>query len=127
MAFTPILPKRSPVNPGDVNRRLRLRMTTLVNDLWRTAANYEPAGVPSYTRTGTLKKSWSREVRQDGGGLLGIVQSSGNAAPYNKYIRGTKTQVKWAKARGWRTIKDILDEEWPEARRDFEKILQSPR
>lgn len=123
MSFTPILPKKPVVVPNP-NRRLELRMAKLVADVQREATDYEVPDSPNYHRTHKLADSWSREVRTDSGGILGVVKSSKQTAPYNKWVRGVKgTQSKVMVARGWRSITTIVEQYWPDARADFEKIL----
>jgi hypothetical protein len=104
-------------------------MQTFVNDVLREAAEYEaPAPSPDvYVRTNTLKHSWSGKVTKSGRDLTGTILSSGAAAPYNRFVRGTKTQAGHMKRRGWRTVKQIADNHWPAAKRDFKKILSTPR
>ncbi len=151
MGFKAILPKKEPVNPAKTRQKLEQRMRRLTADLQRECADYE---VPSslqvvgfktvtrtsgktgrayrarvkvttgYKRTNTLKRSWSRNTRYLGSALVGEVASSGKIAPYNKWVRGSKTQSKLMKARGWKTVGVILMRHWPAAKRDFAKILQ---
>jgi hypothetical protein len=84
-----------------------------------------------YRRTNTLKRSWSNKI---GWGLVsralvGEIRSSGNIAPYNKYVRGPikgakgKRQAAHMARRGWLSVETIRDEEWPKAERDFRRIL----
>jgi len=127
--FEPILPKRKEVIPAaSKGAALRRRMGTLGNDLWRKCADYEAPAPELYVRTNTLKRSWSKEGPRVTGGVLYVeVKSSGNIAPYNVWVRGKKGgspgQAEKMGKRGWKSIDKIMDEEWPAAEKDFQRIL----
>lgn len=153
--WEPILPKGPPVNLTAKQRQCETRMKRLVNDLQRACADYEVPSdttrVPykqrvaskrtgrlvkrrgsriiGYKRTGTLKKSWSGKVGWGllSGVLVGEVRSSGKVAPYNVYVRDPHKQSRVMERRGWRTTHAILGDYWPEAERDFRRILSSAR
>lgn len=153
MPWEPILPKHPIVLFDPIRRECDARMRRLVNDLQRACANYEVPSETSrisfiqrvrskksgrlikrrgkrilgYKRTGTLKKSWSHRVGWSilAGTLVGEVRSSGNVAPYNKYVRDPLKQTRVMKQLGWRTTTDIMEEYWPPAERAFERILRA--
>ena len=128
----PILPSRKPVNPQAVLARLARRLGELGNDLLADAQGYEAPPSESYRRTGTLGKSWSkRGPRLIGSYLVVEVASSGQIAPYNRYVRGFKLreprQATRMAERGWQSIDTILNRHWPQAKADLEKIIASSR
>src|SRR3989304_9283212 len=132
MWFEALVPKqKKPIKSDAVRRKLHLRMRTLVADLHRHAETYE-ASAPSpkvYVRTNTLAKSWSHKTEWKGNDLIGTMGSSGQVAPYNVYARGPKKGPKGRRqaahmaARGWLSITQIIDKEWPTARKDFISII----
>lgn len=152
--FDPILPRNPVIEASKKQGQLERRMRRLTNDVWRAEADYE---VPptlevvaykqrvrsaktgnlvkrrgkrtiGYKRTGTLKKSWSRDVSYEtGGDLVGEIKSSGKVAPYNVYVRDPKKQSKVMEKRGWRKADVIFADFWPAARADFKKILGRAR
>lgn len=144
--------KKGLINSAAKSAQVERRMRTLGNDLQRKCATYEApsslevtgtkvvtrtsaktgrqyrAKVQAYTgyrRTNTLKRSWSKQgPTWARGGLYVVVLSSGQIAPYNKWVRGKKgKQAKAMAARGWKSIDTIMNEEWPAAKRDFKRIL----
>lgn len=128
--FEPIQPKRPILNSTVVGQQVEARMKTLMADLQRRAMEYEAPPSPSYIRTNTLKKSWSRKVKWQGQTLLGEVYSSGNVAPYNVFVRGPKigppglVQARVMGRRGWRSVTEIWAEYWPKASADFRRIIR---
>lgn len=128
--FEAIVPRRKGLVPPGIRKRLELEMRTLAADLWRICENYEtpPPDPRVYVRTNTLKRSWSRKV-EVGRDLVGTVQSSGQIAPYNVYVRGPvkgrkhKRQAAHMRARGWLSVTDIMDVRWPKSRERFRRIM----
>jgi hypothetical protein len=63
-----------------------------------------------------------------GSALEVIVASSGEAAPYNIFVRGPKKgrhhQATRMAAKGWRSVTDIKKDYWPDTERAIRKILQ---
>ena len=59
-----------------------------------------------YRRTGTLKRSWDKVLRGAGVDLVGGVSSSGNIAPYNRYVQDDELQAQIHQGR-WRTVQQI--------------------
>ncbi len=124
----PILPKRTTLGVAARRQRAVRRLSELGTDLLAEASAYEAPPSESYTRTGTLGKSWSKEgPKTEGSDIVVIVKSSGQIAPYNKYVRGFKArepkQAERMASRGWLSIDVILQHHWPAARADLVKIL----
>ena len=69
-----------------------------------------------YKRTMTLAKSWSSDIQGGGGELVGRVASSGQTAPYNRYVQDSELQARVHQGR-WATIQEI-------AARDEDAIQQ---
>ncbi len=124
--FQPIRPRKSElIKTAQTMAKLEHRMRTFTADLRQRCAEYEVPSSPSYIRTNMLAKSWSRKTYWDGGVLVGVVMSSGQVAPYNRYVRGRRNQqAARMVARGWQSIDDIMDEEWPKAEQDFKRIFR---
>ena len=124
--FDAIRPRKTElIKTSQTMAKLERRMRTFTADLQRRCADYEPAPSPSYVRTNMLKKSWSRKTAWQNGVLVGEVISSGQVAPYNKFVRGRRNQqATRMAARGWQSIDDIMDDEWPKAEADFKRIFR---
>jgi hypothetical protein len=60
-----------------------------------------------YRRTGTLRKSWFRTVQDNGYEVIGLVQSSGQIAPYNVYVQ-MQTMQSWVHAGRWRCARSLV-------------------
>jgi hypothetical protein len=123
--FEPIKATGRLINVDKLNTALERQMRSLTADLQRRCANYEAPPSPArYKRTNTLKKSWSRKTYYKAGMLVGEVMSSGQVAPYNVYVRGEEgQQAKAMAARGWQSVDEIMDDEWPKAEAKFSKII----
>lgn len=59
-----------------------------------------------YRRTNTLQKSWSIVMRGTGINIVGGVSSSGEKAPYNRYVQDDEFQAQIHQGR-WRTVQQI--------------------
>lgn len=117
--------KVTPVTPATPSK-LEAVMRAALNDLWRVCATYEAPPGPSYRRTLTLKKSWSKVGPQtQGKDLVGEVRSSGNVAPYNRLVRGAKgEQAAKMAARGWKSIDEIAADVWPQYQAQAAQVLK---
>ncbi len=127
--FTPIVPKRTKLVDGARTvSQLERRMNELVEMLHVSASSYEAPPTGRYHRTYRLRHSWGEKgtVKYDGDDLVGEVRSSGGVADYNWRVKGKRAvQRKDFRARGWKSIEDIMEEEWPKAERDFKSIVAS--
>lgn len=59
-----------------------------------------------YVRTGTLRRSWSSNVKSGGSRIEGEVGSSSNIAPYNEDVQG-ENQDNIFERLGWRDVGDL--------------------
>lgn len=127
--FEPIVPKKKKViKTSTLRPHLEMRMSAFTADLQRELADYSDAPPsPNYLRTNTLKRSWDRKAFfWQGNNLFGLVWSSGQIAPYNKWVRGKKgQQAARMAARGWRSITEILNSMWPPVYADFKRIIKN--
>lgn len=83
-------------------------MTNTVSEGQRFIAEY-PAQLPTkygYRRTGTLKRSWSSQVRRQSNRIEGIIGSNSRMAPYNRWVQGEEQTREMAR-RGWKTVKEL--------------------
>ena len=115
------------MNVQATRARLQQRLSRWANDTLAVCQAYEAPPSESYVRTGTLGKSWSKRVNWQGADLVAEVKSSGQVAPYNKYVRGPKLgpkkQAARMAARGWKSVSDIAEQTWPAAEADLQRIL----
>lgn len=78
-----------------------------------------PRGPFPYRRTGTLGRSWFRQVRRVSGGAVGEVLSNGNIAPYNLRVQSAAHQA--AVHRGvWQTDLQVAERIRPQIVHFFE-------
>lgn len=65
-----------------------------------------------YVRTGTLGRSWtgpdSRRVETAGDVVWGRTSSSGNIAPYNRYVQDSELQARVHQGR-WETMQAVME------------------
>ena len=150
--FEPILPK-TPITGVTAATETRLMaafsagLMRMLNECkaYEAPSNYSKGGVYSrsfsggkvraykrasgYRRTNTLKRSWSkRGPKRSGSDIVGEVVSAGSVAPYNVYVKGPTEgqgthQAEKMAARGWRSITEIVDQEWPKVQRELNDIL----
>lgn len=99
----PIIPVNKVISPVKVMAALGMAMRNVVSEGQRKIAEYPPKkGASTYRRTGTLKRSWSSQVKSGGGRIEGVVGSNSNVAPYNVIVQGVKGKQSWFFAkRGW--------------------------
>lgn len=112
--FKAIVPKKTPLRKlRQLPRAFEGLMGDLVTEAHAELAKYPPSSPTStYRRTGTLGRSWQHRVTAKPDRIEGETSSQGQIAPYNIRVQGPR-QVSWAKARGWRTAKDVLKKLWP--------------
>lgn len=81
-------------SPVKIERAMRGAMNDATALLLRDLQTYPPQRTgSSYVRTGTLRRSWSREIQGDGLALRGIVGSNENMAPYNREVQDADRQA----------------------------------
>lgn len=78
----------------------------------------------SYRRTGTLKRSWFRNVQRGIGSVTGSVTSSGAIAPYNQQVQREGMQSAVHRGR-WQTEVQVVDRMMPHVLRLFEERVGS--
>jgi hypothetical protein len=62
-----------------------------------------------YVRTNTLFRSWSRKpITKETWGWRVVIGSSGNIAPYNRWVQDRDRQAAQHRGR-WRTAQDIIE------------------
>lgn len=77
-------------------RKLQSDLVKAMRDTTQEGANFMrryPMQVLTeshYKRTGTLMRSWSKEVKVNKDNIEGIISSNANMAPYNVYVQGPK-------------------------------------
>lgn len=88
---------------------VRRAVRDLVSEGQRFMAEYPPeAPGQRYRRTGTLKRSWSSEVRESGDKTEGIVGSNANIAPYNTKVQGGGGEQGPYFRGMWRNVDDLV-------------------
>lgn len=73
-----------------------------------------------YRRTNTLKRSWHRVVKVKAAEIEGRVYSSGQEAPYNRYVMNEADQARIHQGR-WRTAQQIAKD----SQKDIDRMFAS--
>lgn len=95
--------------PDRIDRAMRGAMTDSTVLLLREMKQYPaPPDGSTYTRTGTLGKSWSKRIEGRGMEITGIVGSNGNMAPYNYGVQDRDRQWRIHQGR-WTTIQEASE------------------
>ena len=95
--------------PDRIDRAMRGAMTDSTVLLLREMKQYPaPPDGSTYTRTGTLGKSWSKRIEGRGMEITGIVGSNGSIAPYNRYVQDAEYQARIHQGR-WTTIQEAAE------------------
>lgn len=80
--------------PSALARAMRGAMNDAMALLLRDLQTYPPQRTgSSYVRTGTLRRSWSRDIDGQGLAMRGIVGSNENMAPYNRLVQDADRQA----------------------------------
>ena len=112
-------------SPAKVNRALRGGVEDGTTYLLALVKRYPPQRSGStYRRTNTLMRSWSRVISGSGVTIRGVVGSSGNMAPYNRYVMSRVDQASVHRGR-WATIEDIVERSEATIQRMFDARLQA--
>jgi hypothetical protein len=61
-----------------------------------------------YRRTGTLRKSWFKQIQNSGREVIGLVVSNGGIAPYNVYVQKEGYQA-WMHRGRWETEVEVVN------------------
>lgn len=96
-------------SPAKLDRAMRGAMNDATALLLRDLQTYPPQRTgSSYVRTGTLRRSWSRDIQGDGLAMRGIVGSNENMAPYNRLVQSEADQVIVHRGRWTNTVQNVL-------------------
>lgn len=96
--------------PERIDRAMTAAMHDATTYLLRQIRPYPapPAG-SKYIRTGTLAKSWHiPPFEGSGADLVGRVQSSGQTAPYNRWVQDRTRQARVHQGR-WQTAQTVAE------------------
>ena len=111
--------------PQRIDRALRAAMEDSTVLLLREQQTYPPQRTGStYRRTNTLRRSWSRRIRQEGSGIVGEVGSSGNTAPYNRYVQDQTQQANIHRGRWTNTAQETARRNESTVQRYFDRRLR---
>ena len=111
--------------PQRIDRALRAAMEDSTVLLLREQQTYPPQRTGStYKRTNTLRRSWSRRIRQEGSGIVGEVGSSGNTAPYNRYVQDQTQQANIHRGRWTNTAQETARRNESTVQRYFDRRLR---
>jgi hypothetical protein len=94
------VPVRSFTTRGGQTVRLR------ANRASGKGVTFQRASTLRYKRTNTLYRSWAPVLRDEGADLTGGVTSSGQIAPYNRYVQDAAYQATIHQGR-WDTVQTI--------------------
>lgn len=96
--------------PAALERAMRGAMNDATALLLRELQTYPTQRTgSSYVRTGTLRRSWSRELQGDGLALRGIVGSNANMAPYNRVVQDADQQAEIHRGRWTNTVQNVVE------------------
>ena len=111
--------------PQRIDRALRAAMEDSTVLLLREQQTYPPQRTGStYRRTNTLRRSWSRRIYRDGSGIVGEVGSSGNTAPYNRYVQDQTQQASIHRGRWTNTAQETARRNTTTVQRYFDRRLR---
>jgi hypothetical protein len=109
--FEVIKPSKALVDTRKLQSDLVKAMEDTVQDGVTFMREYPPQTLTQtgYVRTGTLMRSWSKSVKVGTDRIEGTIGSSGNMAPYNKYVEGPEaTQSHMMAGAGWQSIEKLI-------------------
>ncbi len=97
-------------SPAKLERAMRGGINDATALLLRDLQTYPPQRTgSSYVRTGTLRRSWSREIEGQGLALRGIVGSNENMAPYNREVQDSERQAEIHRGRWTNTVQNVVE------------------
>jgi hypothetical protein len=111
--------------PTRIERALRSTIESGTALILRDLSTYPPT-LPGqrYVRTGTLGRSWSREITGSGLEMRGIVGSSENMAPYNRVVQSEDNQGELFRGR-WPTVQGVKRNREREIQQMFEARMDA--
>ncbi len=111
--------------PERLDHAIHGAMTDSTVLLLREMKTYPTAPVDStYTRTGTLGKSWDKRIEGRGLETTGVVGSNSNMAPYNRWVQDREFQAGIHQNR-WTTIQEASERHQAAIESFFESRIQS--
>ena len=111
--------------PARIDRALRAAMEDSTTLLLREQQTYPTQRTGSaYRRTGTLRRSWSRRIMREGTGIVGEVGSSGQTAPYNRYVQDQAQQASIHRGRWTNTAQETARRNESTIQRYFDRRLR---
>ncbi len=130
IVITPIKPVGAEVD-GQAIRRGMVRMIRNTGaDGKRFMAKYPPQRLTKsgYTRTGTLKRSWSNTTTESQTKIEGVVGSNSNIAPYNRLVQGAKggsevRQLPLFANAGWQGVDELASILQDRVQREADEII----
>ncbi len=72
---------------GKIASAIMAAVRDTANEGTRIMTEYPPQRKTWYVRTGKLRSSWSSNVSNSGGSIIGEVGSNANIAPYNEQVQ----------------------------------------
>lgn len=123
--FKPIVPKKMLPDSRQITTALVKAMSDTVKNGQKTMQSYPPQTLmlTGYVRTGTLRRSWSSEVKPGGNRIVGIVGSNSNIAPYNRLVQGQQQMTAFDIA-NWPNVNELKDQMGKELSRRAESQLE---
>ena len=112
--------------PQRIDRALRAAMEDSTVLLLREQQTYPPQRTGStYKRTGTLRRSWHRPpIKREGTAIVGEVASSGQTAPYNRYVQDQTQQASIHRGRWTNTAQETARRNTTTVQRYFDRRLR---
>lgn len=85
-----------------------------------------PPRIPGsrYIRTGNLRRSWVRKIKESGGNVVGVVRSNPSIARYNVYVKHPTLQAGVHRGR-WPTTEADAKAVGNEVRSQFERAINA--
>jgi hypothetical protein len=110
--------------PERIEWAMRAAMNDATSLLLRDMKTYPtPPAASTYTQTGTLGGSWTKEITGSGINITGRVGSNRNEAPYNRYVQDATLQARVHQGR-WQTVQSVTKERENTVRGFFETRLR---
>jgi hypothetical protein len=86
--------------PRQIAQANRAAISDITAIVARDLKTYPPQRPTSYRRTNTLKRSWQKTIETRGAMVTGRVRSSGQIAPYNRWVQDEEWQA-WMHVGHW--------------------------
>ncbi len=86
--------------PRQIAQASRAAVSDILAILARDLKTYPPQRPTRYRRSHTLERSWQKNVEARGANVIGRVRSSGQIAPYNRWVQDELRQA-WMHRGHW--------------------------